>query len=66
VSRTRRNRRTDLETDRRNRGLKKFVIVTFTKYDYNDLSEEDEMGGACSTYGRAKKGIQSFIRKNSR
>jgi len=28
-----------------------------SKYHYDDLVKEDEMGGACSTHGRDKKCI---------
>jgi hypothetical protein len=34
-----------------------------TGYYYNDQVKKDEMGGACSTYGRDEKRIQNFGRK---
>jgi hypothetical protein len=33
------------------------VISTFTKYTCNYQGKEDEVGGACSTYGGEEEGI---------
>jgi hypothetical protein len=36
------------------------------KYYYDDQMEEDEMGGACGTYGGSKKCMQRFAWKARR
>jgi len=35
-------------------------LVHFNKYYYGDQIKEDEMGRACSLYGRDEKHIQNF------
>jgi hypothetical protein len=37
--------------------------ITFNKYDYNNLLEEEKMRGSCGMYGREKGGIRNTSRK---
>jgi hypothetical protein len=39
------------------------IICDFAKYYYVDQIKNDEMGGACSTYGRDENWIQIFSRR---
>jgi hypothetical protein len=42
--------------------LRTFVICTVDTANSIEQSKEDEMGGACSTYGGEEKGIKELVR----
>jgi hypothetical protein len=42
------------------------LLVLFTKCNYNDEGEEDEMGRSLSTHGGAEEYIQAFSGKATR
>ena len=43
--------------------LRSLMICTPHRISFGDHIEENEMSGACSTYGREESSIQNFGRK---